>query len=54
MKLKIHLISQSQPIYRENVNNAYTKDGLYCVLTKDKVEKFPLCNIFKIEEFLGQ
>lgn len=47
----IHMQSQSHPIVRENVTNSYTKDGLFCLyLTNGKVEKYPLCNIFKIVE----
>ena len=50
MTVQIHLLSQSIPIIRENVVNAYTKDGLYCVALEDSVEKYPLVNIFKITE----
>jgi hypothetical protein len=43
--------SQSQPVVYGNVKNAYTKDSLYCLyLDEGKVHKFPLCNIFRIEE----
>lgn len=52
MKIKIHLLSQSNPIeHNTDVLNAYTKDGLYCVLKTDKtVYKYPLVNIFRIIE----
>ena len=51
MKIKVHLLSQSQPIEYTGVVNCYTKDGLYCILKVDKtVTKYPLCNIFRIEE----
>lgn len=51
MKVKIHLLSQSQPIEYCDVKNAYTKDGLFCVYKKDGVVvKYPLVNIFRIEE----
>lgn len=52
MEIKVHLLSASKPIILENVSNTYTKDGLFCVLIKDenKVFKYPLCNIFNIEE----
>jgi hypothetical protein len=51
MTVKVHLLSQSQAMVFENVINAYTKDGLYCILKSDKtVSKFPLCNIFRIDE----
>lgn len=51
MKVYVHLLSQSNPIKRDNVINTYTKDGMYCLYLADKrVEKFPLINIFKVEE----
>lgn len=50
MKIKIHLLSQSKPIKYIGVKNAYTKDGLYCILKNDIVIKYPLINIFRIEE----
>lgn len=51
MKISIHLLSQSQPIIRHGIKNAYTKDGLYCILINDDtVEKYPLVNIFRILE----
>lgn len=52
MKVKVHLLSQSQAMEISNVTNAYTKDSLYCLYFKDTntVSKYPLCNIYKIEE----
>ena len=50
MKISIHLFSQSKPIEYENVKNAYTKDGLYCIYVDDYVDKYPCCNIFRIKE----
>lgn len=51
MTVYIHLLSQSKPIKRENVLNAYTKDGLYCIYLEDgSVKKYPLCNIYEIKE----
>lgn len=50
MKVEVHLLSQSKPILYENVDNAYTKDGMYCVLKNDIVSKFPMCNIFRAKE----
>ena len=51
MTVYIHLVSQSKPIVRENVINAYTKDGMYCVYLESKVvKKYPLCNIYEVEE----
>ena len=51
MKIKIHLLSQSQPIEYTDVKNTYTKDGLFCVYKSDGfVDKYPLINIFRIQE----
>lgn len=51
MTVEIHMLSQSQPVTRERVTNAYTKDGLYCVLLADgAVEKYPLVNVFRVVE----
>ena len=35
MKIEIHLLSQSVAIIYENVKNAYTKDGMYCIYRED-------------------
>lgn len=53
MKVRVHLLSQSIPITHEDVENAYTKDGMFCVLGKGElpvVAKYPLCNIFRVVE----
>jgi hypothetical protein len=50
MKINVHLLSQSRPIEYLDVQNAYTKDGMYCVYTRGQVDKFPLCNIFRVKE----
>jgi len=51
MKIEIHLLSQSRSIIYKKVKNAYTKDGLYCILKGDGfVDKYPLINIFRIRE----
>ena len=50
MKINIHLLSQSRPIEYTDVKNAYTKDGMYCIYKQEKVDKFPLCNIFRVVE----
>jgi hypothetical protein len=51
MKIKVHLLSQSRSIEYLDVKNTYTKDGLYCLYLKDnQVHKYPLCNIFRVEE----
>lgn len=52
MQVEVHLLSQSKPIVYNNVKNAYTKDGLYCIYKEEGfVDKFPLVNIFRITEF---
>jgi hypothetical protein len=53
MKVKVHLLSQSQPATHEGVVNAYTKDGMFCILGEGEfpvVVKYPLCNIFRVTE----
>jgi len=54
VKIKIHLLTTSEPIEHIAVN-AYTKGGLYCVLSLDNnssrvVHKYPMCNIFRVIE----
>lgn len=51
MKIKVHLLSQSKEIEHNDVKNAYTKDGLYCLyLESGLVYKYPMVNIFRIIE----
>ena len=51
MKIEIHLLSQSKAIMHENVKNAYTKDGMYCIYKEDGfVDKYPMVNIFRVRE----
>ncbi|AAQ64095.1 hypothetical protein KVP40.0024 [Vibrio phage KVP40] len=51
MMIAVHLLSQAKPVVHEHVKNAYTKDGLYCLMMKDgMVYKYPLINIFRITE----
>ena len=51
MNITVHLLSQSKGIIHNDVVNAYTKDGLYCVyLNTSLVYKYPMINIFRIEE----
>jgi hypothetical protein len=51
MRVEVHLLSQSKGILHNNIDNAYTKDGLYCIYYDDGVvKKYPLCNIFRIKE----
>lgn len=52
MKVKIRLKETSQELVFENVANAYTKGGLYCLYLRDRntVIKFPLANVWSVEE----
>lgn len=51
MIIAVHLLSQAKPVVHENIKNAYTKDGLYCLMCKDgTVYKYPLVNIFRVIE----
>ena len=51
MKIEVHLLSQSKAIVYENVKNAYTKDGMYCIYKENGfVDKYPLVNIFRVCE----
>lgn len=50
MDVSIHLLSQSKPMKYQNVDNCYTKDGMYCVLHNSTVYKYPLVNIFRVKE----
>ena len=55
MKIEIQRLGTSKPIVYEDVENAYTKEALYCVLMQDKegrrvTHKYPLCSLFRIIE----
>jgi hypothetical protein len=53
MNVEVHLLSQSQPIVYVNIKNAYTKDGMYCLLKDNNVvEKYPFVNIFRVREWM--
>lgn len=51
MNVEVHQQTQSAPIKIKEALNAYQKGDLYCVMTKDKVYKFPIINIFRITEY---
>lgn len=54
MKIQVHLYSQAEPCSFTNVRNAYTKDGLYCVMCSNgDVYKFPTMHIFRVKELGG-
>lgn len=52
--VRVKLTETSQPLVYEKVINTYTKGGLYCILyqkgNEKLVHKYPLCNVFRIEE----
>lgn len=52
MEIRVHLYSQSEPVVMTDVQNAYQKGDLYCVMLNDgkTVHKFPLQHIFRITE----
>jgi len=50
MKIWLHLSSCTKPMGIDNVENAYVKDGMYCILSEGSVVKYPLCNIFRVIE----
>jgi hypothetical protein len=57
MRIEIQRNEASQPLVYENVENAYTKGPMYCVMfVKDGqrvTHKFPLCSLFRvIEDYL--
>lgn len=53
MKVELQRNETSQPIIYD-VENAYTKGQMYCLVFKDKGErvthKYPLCGIFRVVE----
>jgi len=51
MKIEIRRNETSRAIIYRKAINTYTKGPMYCVLTFDnKVHKYPLCSIFRVEE----
>lgn len=56
MTVEVQVYSQSQPMVLRNVENSYTKDGLFCLRIKAKpgkhpvYYKFPMQHIFRIKE----
>jgi len=54
VKVVVHLKTQSQPIVYMGVINTYQKGDLFCLyLEKERVAKFPISDIFRIEEDYG-
>jgi hypothetical protein len=54
MSIEVQLTAASKPIPYLKVINTYTKGGMYCILYKSetglKVDKYPLCSIFRVKE----
>lgn len=54
IKVVVHLKTQSQPIKYEAVINTYQKGDLFCLyMVGERVAKFPIADIFRIEEDYG-
>lgn len=41
LNVEVHLLSQSKPIIRRNVANAYIKNGMYCVYIDPDLYRIP-------------
>ena len=54
MKIEIQRNETSQPIVYDNVENAYTKGPMYCIMFikdgKRMTHKYPLVSIFRVVE----
>lgn len=54
MKIEIQRNETSYPIIYENVDNAYTKGNMYCIMftkeSKRVTHKYPLCSLFRVVE----
>lgn len=53
MKVEVHRNETSQPIAYTDVENAYTKGNMYCILKNGVVHKYPLCSLFRVTETKG-
>lgn len=55
MTIEIQVYSQSQAMVLRDVENTYTKDGLFCVRIATEPHptyyKFPVQHIFRIKEY---
>lgn len=49
-KVKVYLLSTSQPLEFADVKNTYQKGDMFCVYHGDQVDKFPIQHIFRIIE----
>jgi hypothetical protein len=50
MNVEISLKETSQKITHADATNAYTKGDMYCVYVSGKVFKYPMTNIWRVEE----
>ncbi len=52
MTVAIHNLDQSQPMFFDDVDNTYIKEGFFCMVNraKNQVMKFPVSRIFRIIE----
>lgn len=54
MKIEVHRNETSFPIVYNNVENAYTKGNMYCIMFIKEgskiTHKYPLCSIFRVVE----
>lgn len=50
MKIVIWLKNTSLPNVFEHVVNTYQEEQLFCVQQSEKITKYPLISIFRIEE----
>jgi hypothetical protein len=54
IRVEVHLVDQSQPIVRDDVLNAYSKGGFYCLFRQGgTVEKYPIPSIWRVTEQYG-
>jgi len=50
MKVEIHLYTQSRPDIYTDVESIYQEGSLYCMITPDGIQKYPLIHIIRIKE----
>lgn len=50
MEIKLYLKDSASAFVFKDVIDTYQEGGLFCVFTKDKIDKFPLQFIFKISQ----
>ena len=50
MKVSVHTSKQAQPYVILDANNTSTHESMYCVATREGIQKFPLQHISRVEE----